>query len=83
MSVMSLEALRYFEDLGVKVVLARENTIDEIKYICSHTDLEINICACYVYAQTYSGQCLMSSMIGRRSGNRGACAQPCRVYLIV
>ena len=46
MSVMSLEALRYFEDLGVKrVVLARENTIDEIKYICSHTDLEIEVFA--------------------------------------
>lgn len=80
MSVMSLEALRYFEDLGVKrVVLARENTIDEIKYICSHTDLEIEVFAHGALCVAYSGQCLMSSMIGRRSGNRGACAQPCRL----
>ena len=80
MSIMSLEALRYFEDLGVKrVVLARENTIDEIKYICSHTDLEIEVFAHGALCVGYSGQCLMSSMIGRRSGNRGACAQPCRL----
>ena len=80
MSVMSLEALRYFKDLGVKrVVLARENTIDEIKYICSHTDLEIEVFAHGALCVAYSGQCLMSSMIGRRSGNRGACAQPCRL----
>lgn len=85
MSVMSLEALRYFEDLGVKrIVLARENTIEEIKYICDNTSLEIEVFAHGALCVGYSGQCLMSSMIGRRSGNRGACAQPCRLpYTLV
>lgn len=85
MSIMSLEALRYFEDLGVKrIVLARENTIEEIKYICSHTSLEIEVFAHGALCVGYSGQCLMSSMIGKRSGNRGACAQPCRLpYTLV
>ena len=80
MSVLSLESLRYFEELGVsRVVLARENTIEEIKYICANTSLEIEVFAHGALCVGYSGQCLMSSMIGKRSGNRGACAQPCRL----
>lgn len=80
MSVNSLEAVHFFENLGVsRIVLARENTIEEIQYICQHTDLEIEVFAHGALCVAYSGQCLMSSMIGKRSGNRGACAQPCRL----
>ncbi|WP_352403291.1 peptidase U32 family protein, partial [Kandleria vitulina] len=80
MTVNTLEALRYFEELGVKrVVLSRENTIEQMKYICDHTSLEVEVFAHGAICVAYSGQCLMSSMIGKRSGNRGACAQPCRL----
>ena len=80
MTIHSLEAVHYFESLGVKrIVLSRENTIEEIKYICSHTSLEIEVFAHGALCVSYSGQCLMSSMIGHRSGNKGACAQPCRL----
>ncbi len=66
------------KDIGVKrIVLARENTLAEIKKINElNIDTEVFVhgalCVCY------SGQCLMSSLIGGRSGNRGRCAQPCR-----
>ena len=80
MTIHSLEAVHYFENLGVKrIVLSRENIIEEIKYICSHTRLEIEVFAHGALCVSYSGQCLMSSMIGHRSGNKGACAQPCRL----
>lgn len=80
MTVNSLEAVRYFEDLGVtRIVLSRENTIEEIRYIKEHSSLEIEVFAHGALCVSYSGQCLMSSMIGKRSGNRGACAQPCRM----
>ncbi|MCR5195771.1 MAG: U32 family peptidase [Pseudobutyrivibrio sp.] len=72
---------KFFQDLGAsRIVTAREIGIDEIKAIHSKCpDLEIEsfihgaLCVCY------SGQCLMSSIIGGRSGNRGRCAQPCRL----
>lgn len=85
MSVSSLEGVRALAELGFsRVVLARELSLKEIRHICAHATIEIEtfmhgaLCVCY------SGQCLMSSMIGGRSGNRGRCAQPCRLpYTLV
>lgn len=75
----SLEDVQYLENMGFKrVVLARELTVDEIKYICDNTNVDIEIFVHGALCVCYSGGCLMSSMIGNRSGNRGRCAQPCR-----
>ncbi len=79
MTVHNIEGVRFLQDMGVKrVVLAREMTLDEIKHVKQNTDLEIEIFVHGALCISYSGQCLMSSMIGGRSGNRGVCAQPCR-----
>ena len=79
-SVMNSYGSRYFEEKGAhRVVLARENTLEEIQNICHQTNLEIEVFVHGAMCVCYSGQCLMSSMIGKRSGNRGQCAQPCRL----
>lgn len=79
-TIMNNSAVQYFEHIGAsRVVLARENTLLEIKDICQSTKLEIEVFIHGAICICYSGQCLMSSMIGKRSGNRGACAQPCRL----
>ncbi|MFR7591392.1 MAG: DUF3656 domain-containing U32 family peptidase [Longibaculum sp.] len=79
-SIMNVQAAQYFEKLGAsRVVLARENTLEEIQQICQTTSLEVEVFVHGALCVCYSGQCLMSSMIGKRSGNRGACAQPCRL----
>lgn len=76
----SLDDVKYLEGLGFKrVVLSRELSLDEIKEISKNTNIEIE---CFIHGALcvcYSGQCLFSSMIGGRSGNRGKCAQPCRL----
>ena len=68
------------KELGVKrVVPARELSLEEIRRIHEQVNLEIE---CFVHGALcycYSGQCLLSSLIGGRSGNRGRCAQPCRL----
>ena len=75
----SLDDVNYLESKGFdRVVLARELNIDEIKYICDNTNVDIEVFVHGALCVCYSGQCLMSSMIGNRSGNRGRCAQPCR-----
>ena len=75
----SLEDVKYLESLGFdRVVLARELNVDEIKHICDNTNVDIEVFVHGALCVCYSGQCLMSSMIGNRSGNRGRCAQPCR-----
>ena len=75
----SLEDVKYLESVGVeRVVLAREVTVEEIKYICDNCKADIEVFVHGALCVCYSGQCLMSSMIGNRSGNRGRCAQPCR-----
>lgn len=80
MSAYSLEQVKFLEKLGFKrVVLARELTLDEIKYITSNTDVEIEAFIHGALCVSVSGQCLMSLAIGTRSANRGACAQPCRM----
>ncbi|NLM35843.1 MAG: U32 family peptidase [Clostridiales bacterium] len=78
MSVHNKSTSLLLRELGIKrIVLARELSLEEVKEISSVIETEVFIhgalCVCY------SGQCLMSSMIGGRSGNRGRCAQPCRL----
>lgn len=80
LSAHNLECVEELAKLGFsRVVLARELTFEEIKYICDNTSTEIEIFSHGALCVCYSGQCLMSSMIGDRSGNRGKCAQPCRL----
>ena len=80
LSTHNLEGVQELAKIGFKrVVLARELSIEEIKYICENTDIEIEIFSHGAQCVCYSGECLMSSMIGDRSGNRGKCAQPCRL----
>ncbi|MBQ9313645.1 MAG: U32 family peptidase [Clostridia bacterium] len=80
MSVYNLAGVEELKKLGFsRVVLARELSLKEIQYICNNTDMEIEIFVHGALCVCYSGQCLMSSMIGDRSGNRGKCAQPCRM----
>lgn len=79
-SVHTLEGVKYFENLGVsRVVLARENNINEIREICANTSIDIEVFVHGALCVSCSGQCLMSSMIAKRSGNRGECGQPCRL----
>lgn len=80
MTVHSLAGVRAMEDLGFsRVVLSREMSLSEIREICAASKIEIEVFAHGALCVCYSGQCLMSSMIGGRSGNRGRCAQPCRL----
>ena len=61
-----------------RVVLSRELSREEIRYICENSPIEIEVFAHGALCMGYSGQCYLSAMIGGRSGNRGRCAQPCR-----
>ena len=80
MTVTNAISAEWLEKQGVvRVVPARELSLSEIKEIRDRTNLEIE---CFVHGALcycYSGQCLLSSLIGGRSGNRGQCAQPCRL----
>lgn len=79
MHIHNLEGVKLCEELGIKrVVLARETPIELIKYIKENTNIEIETFIHGALCMSYSGQCLMSAMIGSRSGNRGTCAQSCR-----
>ncbi|MGP8324048.1 MAG: DUF3656 domain-containing U32 family peptidase [Methanosarcinaceae archaeon] len=81
MTIHNSDGVKFFNDLGVKrVVLAREMSIDEIIEIKHNPEINIEI-ETFIHGalcMSYSGQCLFSSIIGGRSGNRGYCAQPCR-----
>ena len=78
--VYNLKGVQEIERLGFKrCVLARELSIDEIKHICKNSNIEIEVFVHGALCISYSGQCLMSSMIGGRSGNRGKCAGTCRL----
>ena len=80
MAVSSLEGVRLLEDLGFKrVVLARELSLSDIEYIRARTGMELEVFIHGALCYSYSGRCLLSSFHGGRSGNRGACAQPCRL----
>ena len=80
MSVHDLDGVLKAAELGAKrVVLARELSREKIAYICRNSPIEIETFCHGALCMSYSGQCYMSSVIGRRSGNRGLCAQPCRM----
>lgn len=80
MSVMTPEGVAALKEMGFsRAVLPREMTADEILEIRKSTDLELEIFVHGALCMSVSGQCLLSAMIGGRSGNRGLCAQPCRL----
>lgn len=80
MSVHNLEGAKELESLGFsRVVLSRELSIYEIEFIKNNTNIELETFIHGALCISYSGQCMMSSMIGGRSGNRGKCAQICRL----
>ena len=80
MTIHNLEGVQELEKLGYsRAVLSRELSIQEIEYICNNSNIEIETFIHGALCISYSGQCFFSSMIGGRSGNRGKCAQPCRL----
>ncbi len=80
MTVTNVLGAKFLKDLGVeRVVTARELSLAEVKQIADETNLEIESFVHGALCYCYSGQCLYSSMVGGRSGNRGQCAQPCRL----
>lgn len=79
-SVNTPQGFKALEELGFKrAVLPREMSIDEIKEIRAATDIELEMFVHGALCMCVSGQCYLSSMLGSRSGNRGLCAQPCRL----
>ena len=84
MSIHNGEGAIYFKDKGFhRIVLSRELSMDEIKHISTDLKIETEMFVHGALCVSYSGQCLMSSMIGGRSGNRGRCAQPCRMEYVL
>ncbi|MBA1335774.1 MAG: Protease [Firmicutes bacterium] len=80
MTIYDLNGVKMLEDMGIsRVVLARELTAGEIARISRRSNVELEVFVQGALCMCYSGQCLMSSVIGGRSGNRGRCAQPCRL----
>ena len=78
--LLNLDGVKRAADLGcTRAVLARELSRDQIGYICAHSPIEIEVFGHGAQCMCYSGQCFFSSVIGGRSGNRGLCAQPCRL----
>ncbi len=80
MSVHNLGGVHAAAQMGItRVVLARELTLDQIAIIASRSPIEVEVFVHGALCFCHSGQCYMSALIGRRSGNRGMCAQPCRL----
>ena len=80
MSIHNLAGVEAAAEMGLtRAVLARELSLEQIKFITKHASIETEIFAHGALCFSHSGQCYMSSLIGRRSGNRGMCAQPCRM----
>ena len=80
MSVHNSEGVRTLAELGFeRVVVARELSREDLSSIIKNTDTEIEMFVHGALCVSASGQCLMSSLVGERSGNRGECAQPCRL----
>ena len=80
MTVHNLESINILEKLGFsRAVLSRELSLNEIEYITKNSNIEIEAFMHGALCISYSGQCLLSSAIGGRSGNRGRCAGPCRL----
>lgn len=80
MTIYNLEGAKIAEEMGFsRAVLSRELSLPEIEHICKNTNIEIETFIHGALCISYSGQCLLSSAIGGRSGNRGKCAGPCRL----
>ena len=80
MSIHNLAGVEAAAEMGLtRAVLARELSIDQIRFITSHASIETEVFVHGALCFCHSGQCYMSALIGRRSGNRGMCAQPCRM----
>lgn len=80
MSIHNLAGVEAAAQMGLtRAVLARELSLEQIKYISKNSPIETEIFVHGALCFSHSGQCYMSSLIGRRSGNRGMCAQPCRM----
>ena len=80
MTISNIYGVKLAEKIGLKrVVLARELSLQEIANIRKNTDLELECFGHGALCVSYSGQCLFSSIVGKRSGNRGLCAGPCRL----
>lgn len=80
MSVHNLAGVQVCAEMGLtRAVLARELSYEQIKFIAEHATIETEVFVHGALCFCHSGQCYMSSLIGRRSGNRGMCAQPCRM----
>ena len=80
MTLHNTKGVEFAKQFGAdRVVVARENTLEEIKAMKQAVDIDLEVFVHGALCVCYSGQCLMSSMIGARSGNRGACAQTCRL----
>ncbi|WP_258359977.1 DUF3656 domain-containing U32 family peptidase [Moorella sulfitireducens] len=85
MTITNTEGAKFLQEQGFKrVVLGRELSLADIKAISSQVEIELEAFVHGALCFSYSGQCLFSSMVGGRSGNRGRCAQPCRLaYTLV
>lgn len=80
MTVTGADGVRFLSQFGVtRVVMAREVSLAEMKCIHEETGMELEAFVHGALCYSYSGQCLFSSILGGRSGNRGRCAQPCRL----
>ena len=80
MTIHSLDGVKLAAELGMRrVVLARELGREQLEYICQRSPIEIEVFVHGALCMCYSGQCFFSSVVGGRSGNRGLCAQPCRL----
>ena len=80
MSIHNLAGAEAAAQMGLtRVVLARELSLEQIRFITKNASVETEICVHGALCFCHSGQCYMSALIGRRSGNRGMCAQPCRM----
>ena len=80
MSIHNLDGVKEAADLGIsRVVAARELSRGDLAYLCAHSPIEIETFVHGALCMCLSGQCYLSAVIGQRSGNRGLCAQPCRL----
>ena len=80
MSLHNLAGVEAAAEMGLtRAVLARELSLEQIKFISTHASIETEVFVHGALCFCHSGQCYMSALIGRRSGNRGMCAQPCRM----
>lgn len=84
MTVHNLPTVLFLKEMGIgRVVLARELSLKAVENIVRHSGVDIEVFVHGALCVCYSGQCLMSSLIGGRSGNRGRCAQPCRLQYVL